>query len=157
MRLPKPELEKRVFEKFIKHLGTNVIRFHSCDPPQPDICCDAEGGKLYFELTDNTSEESQKSVHAKAETSRNTAYWFEPFPQTYTQKFEKHYETESADCELVIYFGTHPVCDLGQHFDSRLHENIEWIQANMKQSQFRKVWIYDYHRDRVLACINKSN
>jgi hypothetical protein len=156
MRLSKPELEKKVFEKFVKHTGINVIRFQSCDPPQPDISCDTECGKLYFELTDNTSGQIQKSVHAKDETSRNAAYWFDPFPQRYRQKFEKHYEINSADCELLIYFGIHPVAELGPHFDSKLSENIEWIHKHMQQSQFGKVWIYDYHRDRVLARINES-
>ena len=33
MRLSKPELEKKVFEKFIKHTCTNVVCFESCNPP----------------------------------------------------------------------------------------------------------------------------
>lgn len=154
--MSKRELEKKVFEKFVKHTGINVKRFQSCDPPKPDICCATECGRLYFELTDNTSGQIQESVHAKDEASRNAGYWFDPFPQRYRKKFQKHYETNSARCELLIYFGIHPVADLGPHFDWRLHENIEWIKKHMQQSEFGKVWIYDYDQDRVLARINES-
>lgn len=156
MRLSQKELEKNVFEKFIKHTGINVDDFEQCDPPKPDIFCETEDGKLYFELTDNTSEQIQKSVHANDEAIRNKAYWINPFPDRYKQKFTKNYETSSIGCELVIYFGIHPVAELGSHFDVRFQENIEWIRTNKRQSKFQKVWIYDYHQDRVLACINGS-
>ncbi len=156
MQLSQSELEKKVFEKFIKSIGINVVSIQSCKPPKPDIFCEAEFGKLYFELTDNTSQQMQKSAHTKDEAVRNAAFWFNPFPAEYKQKFEKHYETNSIECELVIYFGIHPVAELGPHFDTRLQDNIEWIRQHIQQSQFSRVWIYDYHQDRVLACVNRK-
>jgi hypothetical protein len=156
MRLSQPELEKRVFEKFVRHTGINVTCFQPCDPPKPDILCETECGKLYFELTDNTAEQLQKAVHARKEAVRNKACWINPFPEGYKQKFTKHYETNSVGCELVIYFGIHPVAEFGAHFAARLQENIEWIRRHKQQSEFQKVWIYDYHQDRVLACVNGS-
>lgn len=156
MRLSQPELENRVFEKFIKHTDLNVMCFQSCDPPKPDILCDTECGKLYFELTDNTAEQIQKTIHATKEVVQNEAYWINPFPNVYKQKFTKHYETDSVVCELVIYFGVHPVAKLGPHFDVKLQESIKWIRKHKQQSEFQKVWIYDYHQDRILACINGS-
>lgn len=154
MPLSKPELEKKIFDKFVKHIGVNVMCFKSCDPPEPDIFCETEYEGLYFELTDNTSEPMQKSMHARDEAVRNRAYWINPFPEGYKEKFNKNYETNSVACELVIYFGIHPVSEMGAHFDARLQENIEWIKREKHQSAFRKVWIYDYHQDRVLACVN---
>ena len=154
MPLSQQELEKKVLEKFVKCVGFNVVRIQSCDPPKPDIFCEAEFGNLYFELTDNTSQQIQKTVHTKDDAVRNAAYWFNPFPEVYKQKFTKHYETNSVDCELVIYFGIHPVAELGPHFDARLQENIKWIRQHIQQSKFSKVWIYDYHQDLVLASVN---
>lgn len=154
--MSQPELERNVFEKFVKHIGINVVCFQSCDPPKPDIFCETECEKLYFELTDNTSEQIQKSVRARAKAAQNAAYWINPFPEGYRQKFTKHYKTNSLDCELVIYFGIHPVAELGPHFDTRLQENIVWIRRHKQQSEFSKVWIYDYHQDRVLACVYGS-
>jgi hypothetical protein len=118
--------------------------------------CETECGNLYFELTDNTAEQLQKAVHARKEAVRNKARWINPFPEGYKHKFTKHYETNSVGCELVIYFGIHPVAELGAHFDASLQENIEWIRRHKPQSEFQKVWIYDYHQDRVLAWVNGS-
>ena len=154
MRLSQSELEKKVFEKFVRHIGINVICFLACDPPEPDILCNTERGKLYFELTDNTPEQMQKTVHARKEAVRNNPCWIDPFPEVYKQKFKNHYETNSVSCELVIYFGIHPVPELGVHFDIRLQESIEWIRQYKQQSEFQKVWIYDYNQDQVLAYVN---
>ncbi len=154
MKLSQAELERRVFKKFFKHTSLNIIRFQSCKPPKPDILCEHQFGKLYFELTDDTSEETQKSIHARNEEIRKKAYWFSPFPESYRQKFRKKYETHSLSCELIIYFGNQPVDELGDHFDIRLQENIEWIRQYMNQSEFQKVWIYDYHQDEVLVCVD---
>ncbi|RZB31326.1 MAG: hypothetical protein SRB2_04851 [Desulfobacteraceae bacterium Eth-SRB2] len=154
MKLSQTELEELVFKKFLKHTDLNVIRFKSCKPPKPDILCEHQCGKLYFELTDNTSEEIQKSIHAKNEQIRKKAYWFSPFPEHYRQKFRKKYDTNSLSCELIIYFGNHPVAELGPHFDNRLQENLEWIRQNINQSEFQKVWIYDYHKDMILDCVD---
>ena len=154
MPLSKPELERVVFDKFVKHIGVKVTSFKSCNPPEPDILCDTECGALYIELTDNTSQSIQKSVHARDEATQKEAFWIDPFPEGYKHKFDKQYQTNSIACELVIYFGIHPVVGLGDHFDSRLQENIEWIKGRKHSSAFRKVWIYDYHQDCVLACVN---
>jgi hypothetical protein len=156
MALSQQDLEKLVFRKFVKHTGLNLIHFQSCNHPEPDILCESQSGKLYFELTDNTSEQAQEAIHTKNERIRNKAYWFNPFPEIYKQKFTKHYETSSVSCELIIYFGTHPVDELGDHFNYRLQENVEWIRQIIHQSEFQKVWIYDYHKDRVLACVSVS-
>lgn len=157
MPLSKPELETKVFHKFAKHIGVKVISFKSCNPPEPDILCDTECGRLFVELTDNTSESIQKSVHAKDDKTQREAYWIDPFPENYKQKFSKQYQTNSNPCDLLIYFGLHPVVELGDHFHSKLQENIEWIKETKHSSIFRKVWIYDYHQDRVLACVNGAN
>jgi len=156
MPLSQPELEKKIFERFVKHIDFNVEGFQSCEPPKPDIICETEFGKLYFELTDNTSHQIQKSVHAKDKAVRNKTYWINPFPEEYKQKFEKRYETNSVDVELLIYFGIHPVDELGLHFDAMLKKNIEWIRQHIQQSQFSRVWIYDYHQDCVLDCVDGS-
>ena len=153
MPLSKPELETKVFDKFAKHIDVKVTSFRSCNPPEPDILCDTEYGGLYVELTDNTSESIQKSVHAKDETTQREASWIDPFPERYKQKFNKQYQTHSNPCDLVIYFGLHPVSELGAHFACRLQENIDWIKGNKHSTAFRKVWIYDYHQDCVLACV----
>lgn len=70
------------------------------------------------------------------------------FPEGYKQKFNKQYQTNSNPCDLVIYFGLHPVTELGDHFDSRLQENIEWIQGRKHSTAFRKVW----NRKGVKSC-----
>lgn len=153
MVLSKQDLEELVFQKFVKHTGLNLINFQSCKPPEPDILCESQSGKLYFELTDNTPEQAQEAIHTKNERVRNEAYCFNPFPEIYKQKFTKHYETSSLSCELIIYFGIHPVDELGDHFKYRLEKNVEWIRQNIHQSEFQKVWIYDYHKDRVLKWV----
>ena len=150
MKLSQQELEKLIFEKFTKHTGLHIVCFQTCNPPEPDILCEHQYGKLYFELTDNTSEQIQKSIHANKEKIRRRAYSFSPFPEKYRQKFTKHYETHLLNCELIIYFGVHPVADLGDHFNNKLQENIEWIRQHINQSEFHTVWIYDYHQDRIL-------
>ena len=76
MKLSQTELERLVFKKFLKHTDLNVIRFQSCKPPKPDILCEHQCGKLYFELTDNTSEEIQKSIHEKNEQIRKKRIGF---------------------------------------------------------------------------------
>ena len=135
MRLSKPELEKNVFEKFSKHAFVNIRSFESCNPPKPDIFCKTEMGAFYFELTDNTSDQIQKSVHKK-DASRSKAYWFDPFPETYRQKFTKQYETNSIAIDLIIYFGIQPITGLGPHFEVLLRQNIEWIEQNIERSVF---------------------
>jgi len=150
MKLSQQELEKMIFEKFVKHAGLNNVCFQTCNPPEPDILCEHQYGKLYFELTDNTSEQIQKSIHANKEKIRRRAYSFSPFPEKYRQKFTKHYETHLLNCELIIYFGVQPVADLGDHFTNKLHENIEWIRQHINQSEFDKIWIYDYHKNCIL-------
>lgn len=154
MKLAQAEVERRVFKKFFKHTGLNLIRFQSCKPPKPDILCEHQFGNLYFELTDNTSEEIQKSIHARNEEIRKKAYWIDPFPEIYRKKFTKNYKMRSIICELIIYFGNHPVAELGDHFDNRLQKHIEWIRQNINQSEFQKVWIYDYHQDKVLVWVD---
>jgi hypothetical protein len=154
MTLSQQDLEKSIFERFVKHTGLNVICLQICNPPEPDVLCEHQCGKLYFELTDNTSEEEQKATHTKNEKIRRKAYWFSPFPERYRQKFTRHYETHSLSCELIIYFGIHPVAGLGPHFDYGLQENIEWIRQHINQSEFHTVWIYDYHQDKVLAQVD---
>ncbi len=153
--IEKQELEKNVFMKFVECIDINVVRIQSCKPPEPDILCEHECGKLYFELTDNTSQNIQYSTHTKDDVIRNKANWFKPFPKEYKAKFKKKYETHSFSCELLIYFTIQP--DLGLHFDSGLEDNIEWIRQNIQQSQFNKVWIYDFHQDRILDCINSEH
>jgi len=157
MPLSKPELETKVFCKFAKHIGVKVTSFRSCDPPEPDMLCDIECGRLYVELTDNTSESIQKSVHANDDTTQSEPYWIDPFPEHYKQKFSKQYQTNSYPCDLVIYFGLHPVTELGDHFHGKLQDNVTWIKGIKHSSIFRKVWIYDYHNDCVLACVNEAN
>lgn len=156
MTLSQQTLEKLVFEKFVKHTGLNVISFKTCKPPKPDIFCESQRERLYFELTDNTPQKMQKTVHARNEEVRGKAYFIDPFPEVYKQKFTKSYETSSLRCDLVIYFGIHPVAELGVHFEHRMHDNTEWIRQNIQQSEFQKVWIYDYHQDKVLNYVEIS-
>jgi hypothetical protein len=154
MKLKKQDVEKKIFNKFIKHTGWCVICIHSCNPPKPDILCEHKFGQLYYELTDNTSEEIQESAHSKDNSIQNRANWFKPFPDGYKKKFsdkKEPYEINSLSCELIIYFSTQP--ELGLHLERELHENVDWIRQHIKQSQFNKVWIYDYHGDRVLFCV----
>ena len=154
--MSKQDLEKLIFGKFVKHAGLTRIHFESRDAPEPDILCKSKTGELYFELTNNSSQETQETIHTKNEDIKNKAYWFNPFPKTYQQKFAKHYKTGSLNCELVIYFSIQPVNELGEHFNYKLKKNLEWIRKNIHQSEFRKVWIYDYHNDKVLGCVQVS-
>jgi len=154
-RLSQQELELRVFDRFVKHTEYAIISRRPCDPPEADIFCQTDRGALYFELTDNTAEETQRAIHSANPSIRGKAYWFSPFPPDYKQKFTKHYDTHSLRCDLIIYFGIHPVAELGPHFDDRLAENIVWIRQHMPQAAFAKVWIFDYHQDKVLSQIDK--
>jgi len=151
MKLSQHELEKKVFQRFMKHSDMNCTSVKICVPPRPDILCTCKNQKVYFELTDNTSHQIQKSVHARDDVVRDQAYSIDPFPAVYNQKFNKSYETDSLRCDLLVYFGMHPVKELDEHFEHRLHENIEWIGQNIHRSIFHRVWIYDYHQDAVIG------
>lgn len=153
MVLSQQELEMEVFSRFLTNTGYVFRKIEQHNPPKPDIKCCRESECCYFELTDNTPHQTQKSIHAKKNHVRDAAYFIKPIPDTYKKKFTKKYEIESCHCYLVIYYTVHPVRELGGHFERELRIQEEWIRCHIAQSEFQKVWIYDYHQDRILSYI----
>ena len=153
MALSQRELELEVFNRFLTNTAYTFRKIEQHDPPEPDIKCYSETECCYFELTDNTPQQTQKSIHAKKAHVRDAAYFIKPIPDTYKKKFAKDYQTGSCHCYLVVYYTIHPVRELGGHFERELRIQEQWIRCHIAQSEFQKVWVYDYHQNKILSCI----
>lgn len=156
MQESQSELERAVFKRFAEHAGFSVTSIQSRRPPEPDLLCVTDSGEIYFELTDNTASQIQESVNARSERVKKESYWFSPFPDRYRAKFDKRYQTNSTECDLLIYFTLQPVSELSGQFDVCLEACVEWLREHLQQSVFRKVWLYDDHQGRVLACVEEQ-
>lgn len=150
------KLEMDVFSHFLTKTRYKCQEIEQHKPPRPDIKCYTETECYYFELTDNTPCQTQKSIHAKEKHVRDAAYFISPIPDTYKNKFTKKYETESCHCYLIIYYTVHPIRELGAHFERELRIQEKWIRRHIAQSEFQKVWIYDYQQNKILSCIEVS-
>jgi len=75
-----------------------------------------------------------------------------PFLNRVKEKFDKTYTTDYP-CELLLYYNLQPEV-VSKHF---LADTLEYIQKNIHKTIFRRIWVYSFHNDNILADIKRAN
>ncbi len=75
-----------------------------------------------------------------------------PFLNRVKEKFDKTYTTNYS-CELLLYYNLQPEV-VSKH---SLADTLEYMQKNIHKTTFRRVWVYSFHNDNILADIKRAN
>jgi len=153
----KTQYERAIFEKFASvcphKINRNTIK--SLIPPNPDICVEMQDTqKLYFELTECVCEsiaqqagESSKALRANESSAKEhdaIAFKEDSLFNKSMEKFGKSYKAD-ASIELLSYFNqqAEPLGDV-------LSRYIYFVEEHIGKSPFRRVWVYDVFRNKIL-------
>jgi hypothetical protein len=148
--------EKAVFMSFLYEtkLVSDPFRCSNQAPPKPDLSIEIENNKYYFELGEITDETLAKSV---AESIREKTCsvcalsQVEPLAKMLKQKCEKSYETDSAQVDLLLYYWRQTPYPNTVH--GHLDSNRDEVDELVRNSQFKKIWIYDLPSEEVVRKI----
>ena len=80
----------------------------------------------------------------------NSSAWIgDPLKERIKRKFEKEYETESNNIELLAYYELQPK-EPKNILEYKLNSLKEFIKNNIKSSVFQRVWIYSTRGNKII-------
>ncbi|MFH0732872.1 MAG: hypothetical protein V2A72_08165 [Candidatus Omnitrophota bacterium] len=136
--------EKDIFRKFIKNCPYPIQEnsIEAKPTPEPDVSCKFRDGTLaYFELTELVDNSVAKSIYGG---SFEGGFFTDDFLfENISNKFKKNY---SQTCDLIAYYDVQPII-VEKNYLSILQD---FIKVNIKNSPFRRVWIYSVHQEKVI-------
>jgi len=120
--------------------------------PEPDIRCTVSGATRYFELGEITDQPVSILMAHALENNEITGCAFSqdrPFDYILGKKAKKHYQTNGAPVELLLYYRTQAVPPL-IHFADLLRKNMPLVDSMIRSGQFQRIWIFDFGKQHVL-------
>ena len=152
--------ESRVFVRFAAATGLGIDPFkHDNEaPPKPDIRTVIDGHDYYFELGEVVDERLAINIRVAQKTRAVfgcTLSQVDPLAKMLKEKCEKQYEADGKPLDLLLYYWRQG--SYRPTVDQYLEENHQAIQESLRSSQFRKIWIYDWSSDNVLAEIEAES
>lgn len=79
----------------------------------------------------------------------SSAWVDDPCKERIKRKFEKKYETESNNVELLAYYELQPI-EPESILEYKLNSLKEFVKNNIKSSVFRRVWIYSIRKNKIV-------
>lgn len=73
----------------------------------------------------------------------------DPCKERIKRKFEKKYETESNNIELLAYYELQPI-EPESILEYKLNSLKEFVKNNIKSSLFQRVWIYSVRKNKIV-------
>jgi hypothetical protein len=165
----KADHERRVFLEFAGAAGLPVDSrlVVSRPPPEPDLVCHLRGQPVYFELGRLLDEATQRLKLRTILAGGGAPHPLEPTDPAPGQavlrkKLGKHYELGGAPAELILYFdnenpivGNLPPCADDEW--ERHASQVMLPEFAARPSLFRRTWIFDRHRRKVLWCHHRGD
>jgi hypothetical protein len=150
--------ESRAFISFANatKLISDPFEHSNESPPKPDIRTSIDGQNYYFELGEITDQGLARNIHIAQKTkevSGCTLSQVDPLAKMLKQKCEKKYETNDAHVDLLLYYWRQ--CPYEPAIQDYMSENRYEIERLIKNSQFDKIWIYDWQSGKVLKKIER--
>jgi hypothetical protein len=156
--LDKETHEQMIFKDFVRAAGLHVLlgSIHSKEPPLPDISCELDGQLHYFELTRASDQKIANDVGALLKNTYKTGTGGVGQAMSYDdremlrtaieRKNNKTYKTNGAPIDLLVYYdgvtSPSPLPDL-------IDETFRSLQTE-SQTQWNKIWLYDWPNNRIL-------
>ena len=72
-----------------------------------------------------------------------------PCKESIKRKFEKEYETESNNIELLVYYELQPK-EPKNILEYKLNSLKKFVKNNIKSSKFQRVWIYSARENKII-------
>ena len=169
LALGKADHERRVFLEFAAAAGLPVDSrlVVSRPPPEPDVVCRLRGQPVYFELGRLLDEATQRQKLRAMFAGGGPPGPLDPSCRAPEQavlrkKLGKHYELDGAPAELVLYFdnenaivGNRPPC---ADDEWERHASLVMLpEFAARPSLFRRTWVFDRHRRKVLWCHHRGD
>lgn len=79
----------------------------------------------------------------------SSAWVDDPCKERIKRKFEKKYETESNNIELLAYYELQPK-EPANILEYKLNSLKEFVKNNIKSSEFQRVWIYSTRGNKII-------
>jgi hypothetical protein len=145
--------ESRVFIRFANttQLMADPFIHDNERPPRPDIRASIDGHDCYFELGEILDEQLAKNINRTLKTGMASGCALSqivPLMKMLKQKCEKKYEIDDTPMDLLLYYWRQgpyqPVVD------DYLFTNRRNIEESLRNSQFDKIWIYNWDLGKVL-------
>ncbi|MFH1094387.1 MAG: hypothetical protein V1739_09610 [Candidatus Omnitrophota bacterium] len=136
--------EETIFRKFLEqcpyHIQSDSIEKRQA--PSPDILCKlSDGATICFELVECVDNSIAKSVYGG---SLQGGFFSDDLClERIAKKFGKKY---SNGCDLLVYFDLQPVVAE----ESWLPQVQNFIRENIKNSSFKRVWIYSIPQEKIM-------
>ncbi|MGC2163444.1 MAG: hypothetical protein WA634_16160 [Silvibacterium sp.] len=145
--------ESRVFISFANATGlvADPYKHDNECPPRPDVRTSIDGHDYYFELGEIVDEGLARNIDRSRKTgmvSGCALSQVDPLAKMLKQKCKKEYETNDIPIDLLLYYWrqgpyTDTICDY-------LLWNNRDIEGQLQNSQFARIWIYDWQSGKVL-------
>ena len=138
-------------------ITTLVVR----KPPEPDVRCNLNGEIVYFELGRLLSEGMQKrrlrALKQAPDPVAVDSMVQLPEREMLKKKLDNRYQTDGAPIRASLYYDNEDalVGDVPVFGDDNFGEHAVSVMAPLFDSSpgvFRRVWVYERHRCRVLWC-----
>ena len=154
--------EREVFLEFASaaDLVVDNETVESCRPPEPDVRCKIHGETVYFELGRLLDKGMQrlKLRLLRGETVSNRDEDVRlPEREMLRTKLGKAYVASGAPVDLILYYDNENqlVGDVPVFDDSGFKWHAGYVMRPLIDAQpnvFRRVWVYERHRQTVLWC-----
>jgi len=79
----------------------------------------------------------------------SVAWIDDPCKERVKRKFEKKYETESNNIELLAYYELQPK-EPDNILEYKLNSLKEFVKNNIKSSEFQRVWVYSVRKNKIV-------
>jgi hypothetical protein len=145
--------ESLVFISFANATGLihDPFKHSNENQERPDIRTCIKGLDYYFELGEITDEGYAKRISELHKTKRESGGGLsqvDPLAKMLKQKCEKRYVTSGAPVDLLLYYWRQgPYEPVIQDY---LRTNRNEIEKLLQNSQFDRIWIYNYGRKETL-------
>jgi hypothetical protein len=135
----KAKFEREVFEEFVRASGLPVDpkTIQQFEPPAPDIQCEIEGRKAFFELTMLSDSELEHQVGKGEFKYTNFHVGFEKLLEIIDYKSSRKYVATSLD--LVIHSGQ----VVGFHRLWEMDPFGQLMSEVMGRTNFDRIWLFD--------------
>ena len=136
--------EEAIFNNFLKKCPYSIQNdsIEKRQAPEPDILCKLlDGTPVCFELVECVDNSIAKSVYGD---SLQGGFFSDDLSlERIAKKFGKKY---SNSCDLLVYFDLQPVVAE----KSWLPQVQNFIRENIKNSSFKRVWIYSIPQEKIM-------
>ncbi len=144
------EDEVAIFSKFARSLPyfTQIDSIQKGQEPEPDIVCKlSDGTTVYFELVECVDNSVAKFFYGG---SLNGGFFSDDLCLgSIAKKVKKKY---SHSCDLLVYFDLQPVVTE----KSWLPYVEDFVKENIKQSPFKRIWIYSVPQEKIMSIYPRS-